>query len=496
MIKVLLVDDDFLVRTFLSRITDWEKHGYTLVGTAQDGEEALHMVQEYQPDIIITDISMPVMDGIELIRRLKQDGNTANIIALSCHDDFEYVKEAMKLGINEYMLKNLLTEESLLKLLDEMKRSIVSTNRSGLQFDAPDEEREYYLQLLQGGKQKSEDSFSASAAMAVNILNYDTRVSMMPMEQQKKFHVSFAQICREACQNVLAVRCVHVQRGQYAVLLDFSGISSVYERREKIQQYASATVRYAQQYLAVSVCIGTSRVEGFQADAQQCWKQAKDAWNERFYTPQTVFYGWQMQPSGKEIPEIARQFSENIAAYIEQKKGGMIRQQWEAVLEEFRLQHTQQWLVAEWLRQTDRQAGLAQRMIPDKLDDFRGLEAAYVTFKEEMLPELDSYSNAVSQTIRYLQQNHTHDASLQDAADQVHLNPAYLSHIFSKETGITFSEYLLSCRINTAKELLAHTSDKIRDVGEHSGFRDYRNFCKTFKRVTGVTPQNYRKQCN
>ncbi|MCD8357418.1 MAG: response regulator [Clostridia bacterium] len=496
MIKVLLVDDDFLVRTFLSRITDWEKHGYTLVGAAQDGEEALHMVQEYQPDIIITDISMPVMDGIELIRRLKQDGNTANIVALSCHDDFEYVKEAMKLGIHEYILKNLLTEESLLELLDGIKRSIVSTNKGGLQFHAPDEEREYYLQLLKGGKQKAEDSFFTSAAMAVHILNYDTHVAMMPMEQQKKFHSSFAQICREACQNVLAVRCVHVHQGQYAVLLDFSGISSIYERREKIQQYASAAVRYAERYLAVPVCIGTSRVEGFQAGTQKCWQEARDALNERFYAPQAVFYGWQMASCGKEIPQLARQFSEEISDYIDRKDGGTIRQQWEAVLEEFRLQHTQQWLVQEWLRQTDRRAGLTQRIMPDKLEDFRGLEAAYLTFREELLPELDSYSSAVSQTIRYLQQNHKKDASLQDAAGQVHLNPAYLSHIFSKETGITFSEYLLSCRINTAKELLAHTGDKIRDVGTQSGFNDYRNFCKTFKRVTGVTPQNYRKQCN
>lgn len=121
MIKVLLADDDFLVRTFLSRITDWEKHGYKLVGAAQDGEEALRMAKEYEPDIIITDISMPVMDGIELIRRLKEEGNAAVTIVLSCHDDFDYVKEAMKLGANEYVLKNLLTENKLLTLLEEVK---------------------------------------------------------------------------------------------------------------------------------------------------------------------------------------------------------------------------------------------------------------------------------------------------------------------------------------------------------------------------------------
>lgn len=494
MIKVLLVDDDFLVRTFLSRITDWEKHGYTLVGTAQDGEEALLMVREYQPDIIITDISMPVMNGIELIRRLKQEGNTADIVALSCHDDFEYVKEAMKLGIHEYVLKNLLTEDSLLTLLDGMKQSIVSTNKGGLQFNAPDEEREYYLRLLRGGEPKPEDRFFTHAAMAVSILNYDIHTAMLPMEQQKKFHSSFAQICREACQNVPTVRCIHVQQGLYAVLLDFAGVPSIYERREKIQQYASAAVRYAQRYLAVPVCIGTSRVDSFQSSAQQCWQEARDALNERFYVSQAVFYGWQMEACGKEIPPLAAAFCEEIADYIACRDGGTIRRQWETVLEEFRSRHTQQWLVQEWLRQTDRRAGIPQRFIPDNLAEFRGLESAYVTFREEMLPEPDTYSSAVSQTIRYLQEHHRQDVSLQTAADQVHLNPAYLSHIFSKETGITFSEYLLSCRINTAKELLSHTSDKIRDVGERSGFRDYRNFCKTFKRVTGVTPQNYRKQ--
>ena len=120
---------------------------------------------------------------------------------------------------------------------------------------------------------------------------------------------------------------------------------------------------------------------------------------------------------------------------------------------------------------------------------------AYLTFREEILPQPDNYSSAVSRTIRYLQQNHTGEATLIEAAEQVHLNPAYLSHIFSKETGITFSEYLLSCRLGTAKELLVNTDDKIREVSAKSGFNDYRNFCKVFKKTVGETPQNYRKQC-
>ena len=463
MIKVLLADDDFLVRTFLSRITDWEKHGYKLVGAAQDGEEALRMAKEYEPDIIITDISMPVMDGIELIRRLKEEGNAAVTIVLSCHDDFDYVKEAMKLGANEYVLKNLLTENKLLTLLEEVKKSIISTHKSGLQFDAPEEERDYYMGLLQGGERRPADAFFTTAVLAVHIINYDTHVAVMPMEQQKRFHSSFAQICREACQNSSAVRCVHIRQGDYVLLLDLTEIASLYERRQKIQQYASAAVRYAERYLAVSICIGTSRAESVRNTEEICWQEANDALNERFYTRQAVFYGWQLEPCGREIPQAARLFCEQIPDYIDRRDGGTIRRMWEEILEEFRAQHTEARLVQEWLRQTDRQAGISQRMIPDRLEDFRGMEAAYLTFREEMLPQTDTYSSAVSQTIRYLQEQHTGDASLVLAAEQVHLNPAYLSHIFSKETGITFSEYLLSCRLNTAKDLLCLWSASFLD---------------------------------
>ena len=495
MTKILLVDDDFLVRTFLSRLTDWEKHGYTLVGAAQDGEEALRMTEEYRPDIIITDISMPVMDGIELIRRLRQQENTACIVVLSCHDDFDYVREAMKLGANEYVLKNLLTEDTLLKLLVDLKKKIVSTSQGGLQFDAPEVERAYYLKLLQGSAPRPEDGFHTGAALAVLIFDYEIRVSAMELEQQKRFHSSFAQICREVCRNQSAIRCIHVQQGEYALLLDFSGISSVYERREKIQQYASAVVRYAERYLAVSVCVGTSRAENFNPKADECWQEAQEARNERFYSAQTVLYGWQIEPCGKEIPSAAQRFSEEVPKYMEKRDGGLLRQRWEEALAAFRAEHTEARLVQEWLRQTDRKAGIPQRTAPDMLDGFRGLERAYLTFREEILPQPDNYSSAVSRTIRYLQQNHTGEATLIEAAEQVHLNPAYLSHIFSKETGITFSEYLLSCRLGTAKELLVNTDDKIREVSAKSGFNDYRNFCKVFKKTVGETPQNYRKQC-
>ena len=118
MIKTLLVDDDFLVRMFLKQLIDWESQGFTLVGDACNGNEALELIDRFAPELIITDLSMPVMDGIELIGKARSRLPDCYIIALSCHGEFDYVKEAMKQGANEYVLKNLHDAPGLLKRLD------------------------------------------------------------------------------------------------------------------------------------------------------------------------------------------------------------------------------------------------------------------------------------------------------------------------------------------------------------------------------------------
>ena len=104
MFRTLLVDDDFLVRTYLKTLSSWERAGYEITQDVQDGEEALDVMKQKEIDVVITDISMPVMDGIELIRHIRQEMENIYIIVLSCHDDFEYVKEAMRLGADEYVL--------------------------------------------------------------------------------------------------------------------------------------------------------------------------------------------------------------------------------------------------------------------------------------------------------------------------------------------------------------------------------------------------------
>lgn len=129
MYRTLVADDDFLVRSYLKTLDSWGKAGYEIVNDAEDGEEAYNFLRKEKVDVLVTDLSMPVMDGIELIRRIREENREIYIIVLSCHDDFEYVKEAMRLGADEYVLKNSLDEDSLYETLEKSARLIEKRRR-------------------------------------------------------------------------------------------------------------------------------------------------------------------------------------------------------------------------------------------------------------------------------------------------------------------------------------------------------------------------------
>ena len=135
MIRTVIVDDDFLVRSYLKQLGAWERADYQIAADARDGEEALNIIEKLGPDVVVTDISMPLMDGIELIRRIREQNQAVYIIVLSCHDDFEYVKEAMKLGADEYVLKNSLNEESLYEILTHTAKLLADRKEKFLEND-------------------------------------------------------------------------------------------------------------------------------------------------------------------------------------------------------------------------------------------------------------------------------------------------------------------------------------------------------------------------
>ena len=123
-IKTVIADDDHLVRSYLKMLPSWERAGFEIVADARDGEEAMEALEKTNAVLLVTDISMPLMDGITLIRKIRRTNQKLYIIVLSCHDEFEFVKDAMKEGADEYVLKNTLDEDTLYELLVGTKEKI------------------------------------------------------------------------------------------------------------------------------------------------------------------------------------------------------------------------------------------------------------------------------------------------------------------------------------------------------------------------------------
>ena len=126
MLKILIADDEPLVRAGIKSVIPWQQHGFEVIGEAENGLEAYNKIISLKPDILITDIKMPQMDGIELLKKIKKDKIHIQSIILSCFDEFDMVREAMKYGAHDYILKLSIDPEKLLEVLNEIKQTLAT----------------------------------------------------------------------------------------------------------------------------------------------------------------------------------------------------------------------------------------------------------------------------------------------------------------------------------------------------------------------------------
>ena len=124
MLKILIADDEPLVRAGIKSVIPWQQHGFEVIGEAENGLEAYNKIISLKPDILITDIKMPQMDGIELLKKIKKDKIHIQSIILSCFDEFDMVREAMKYGAKDYILKLSIEPQKILDVLDEIKQNM------------------------------------------------------------------------------------------------------------------------------------------------------------------------------------------------------------------------------------------------------------------------------------------------------------------------------------------------------------------------------------
>lgn len=267
MYKVVIAEDEMFVRLGIKMSVDWEKLGMEVAADVENGQRALEAWEAFQPDIVITDIKMPVMDGISLIRQIRQKDERTRFIILSCMEEFNIVREAISLGVSDYVLKLTMTQKDMEKVLEKVKRELVVMDRSQKKQENGMERKRfedslrnflyYRLDVGQDWKMMLEEQFSDSEKqmqmVALEIDNYT--------ESKRIFNDSYGSILDSAVENILSELLVeenHIllpeKDGRFIMILEEAGDSEILsgqlqqqleKMREVLQRCVKSTVSFA-----------------------------------------------------------------------------------------------------------------------------------------------------------------------------------------------------------------------------------------------------------
>ena len=546
--KALLADDDFLVRSYLKMLTSWEKAGFEITADVRDGEEALEVLDREKIDLVVTDIAMPLMDGIELIREIRRKYPDIYVIVLSCHDEFEYVKKAMKEGADEYVLKNTLNEESLYTVLEaaeehirqskeeagvkeqkqqtqehaDMKKDPEEDNiadadgKMGEKSDQTGNMNEKFLffnQILAGtlsGEEREEKRIRAGIcgkyknSAVIVIKREETEYTEDPLEEARKeqYSLEFYRRMQEKLQSrpgesETEKEMIYLGNGTYCCFLDLSDEYKSSVMYQHLTRTASACYKICAEEeeaykIGVSnICIG--------ADAlRQAYQQARMMIKNSFYEKDGIAYYEADRAMGKGLPKEAETLLEEAELLKKKSEKDKFLLMAGTVIQAFKKERCDSQLVRQWFRKLEHKlqvdgtrADQHFGYIGEVKKELEHLAEQAFECGEPDIPE--DLSQAVKIAADYAARHYREAVGLGDVAEAAGVNSTYLSYLFSQEMGIGFANYLLNLRMEHAKKLLRETNLKMWQVAEESGFNDYHYFSKVFKKAEGMSPAQYRK---
>ncbi len=501
MIKVLIVDDDFLVRMFLKQLTNWTQAGYEIVGDARNGAEALVLFKQHRPELIITDLCMPGMSGLELIRQVKSEEPSTKVVVLSCHDEFEFVREAMQLGADDYVLKNILDEKELLRQLDAIRVKIEQTTEKAykekelqrlarmgtdmLRMELVEQLRSG--ELTHGGQQKLMKDAGLKGEYPVCAVLMVTGTAMRGNSLQE--------VCQQYCRTK-AAEAVEWTSGNCCIFADVSAYITRDRQQEYVRNFSQGLMNCVHEYLNIDPDVGVSNVQSGDGRLATAVLQAHAALQWCFYSPGVHVYD-PTAVMNTQWPQSAARFLNTFAQAVEGCRGEDILTGGYLILEAFQSEHTAPEAIGRWFTRLEMEGKFqASRKIPVNLAAcrIRFKEYAENVQRSNGLKEQTGGNRAIETALEFIRLHYSEPISLTHVAGAAHLNPAYLSHLFKLETGVNFSEYLLRCRIGKAKELILSSDKPLNQLAAQAGFFDYRNFCKLFKRETGLRPAEFRNR--
>lgn len=539
MLKTFLVEDEVVIREMIKKMIPWEQYGFELAGEASDGEMALPLILKSKPDLLITDIKMPFMDGLTLCKLVKKELPDIKIVILSGYDDFNYAKQAINIGVEDYLLKPI-TKNAFIERLEEIH------NR----YEHEKTQKEYYekfkLEMQEYERNASRDFFESLVradfdleeiyrradrlnldivAEAYNILIFTPDASDSSYNSSEGYSDWEAEVHKKIENYFLSHPVAMLFRHQvfsYAILVKGQRDTikkNTCECVETIQKIMEETRANVDWFVAV----------GEEADRlsriKQSYHTAARTYAFRYlYDGHILYYNMleQVKENSADTskteavqlknvninalnPEILQKF---LSSGLEDEVDSFVHDYFHAIgrepMESLVFRNYVRFSVLSFLKKIGYDdTELSREETDDVVKKTSQSTEASVAYAEEVLKRAIAIrdENAGSQNRSVLKQaidfidGHYMDEeiSLNRVAHAANVSANHFSALFSQNMGQTFIEYLTSLRMDKAKELLRCTSKRSSEIAGEVGYKDAHYFSYLFKKTQGMTPSEYRK---
>ncbi|MEF9940934.1 MAG: response regulator [Lachnospiraceae bacterium] len=528
MIKIMICDDEGIVRDSLKFIIDRNLGADYLVETAKSGRGAIELADSFRPDIVIMDIQMPGINGIEAIKEIKKEHHNIEVIILTAYDKFSYAKEAIDIGVLDYLTKPM-NKDKVVEVLNRATQE-VEKRKAKTSYDLEVKEKlETVIPIIENGFIYS---ILLSDEGGTDNLGYDSLLDICGEHgyiivveygdeskngqltnpvgasvKMQRYYMDLREIMKEYFNGIVGP----LMANKVIVCVTLESKELEYNERVQVIERARAMVRKLDEHMGLKFKVGIGSMKEL-SSIHDSYKEALTAMKQSIGKVTHI----------KDIP-VGCKYEEKYPIQIETamfegiQKGQqeLVRTQSEAFIDwmqeytpklngNVKLKVMEFVLRAEYLAYqhggmtyyfNDRQEYL------DDLVECQNYDALRKWFLTKMLgacynmvgKQKEKSTGVIAQAKAYIDKNYEKELSLDDVSREVNISPYYFSKLFKEETGINYIDYLTKIRIDQAKKLLQHDEYSIKQTCIEVGYSDPNYFSRTFKRCVGVTPSEYRE---
>lgn len=537
MFKLVIVDDEPTVLNGLSTYFDWDSYGIELVGQADDGYSGLILIEKVKPDIVLTDVKMPNMDGIRMSKEIRNRFPYTKIVFVSGHNDADYLKSALQVHAVDYIFKPVKMRE-LRKVVErvvealqseEKERRLVKDMQVKLTQSMPLLQEKFLMSVIRDGIAKPADvqkkleflglELPVEALYIALVVTIDDIAEVLGERTERdKQLLSFSvlNVIQELIGTHMAGFAFENQNGEYVGILVLN--KGEVGQEESLITLAEDIRNNLHQWLKISVTIGVDEQVTSITGLPLSYKHAREAADQKWYLGKNRIITMDNLENGEEsLYRFDAEQSERLSSALKAGDHNRLDSELNDIFQPLArnrkdgfkyIRNVSLQLILlsgrvlldlnvqseDW---DSKEAEVQEQVLKkETMSDLRHLVASYLTEVCTCVQEKRNgkSSNVIERIYALIEERYPENLTVADIAEGVFLSPTYVSILFKQETGETVYEYLTKIRIEKAKELLRDPRIKFYEVCHAVGYADASHFSKLFKKITGYTPSSYRDQ--